>query len=252
MKQITKRDEEIYQLRKEGHTFIRIGKQFNISRARAQKIYKDVKYLKEDFPKLSPFEQALSARSKNALMGYFKDRSIFTNPDKIASMGRDTILSIQNIGRKNIKEIAQALYKLGHIDYDDSWLNWHRDKNIAMDYISPERIIICDIGDKCLGKWRITDMDLWDQDYIDMEVEGYFNFNKDGLGNFQFGLVKGEIDYKIEKFNRKERLEFSWEGEDEESSISGRGWAVIKSGILEGRIYFHLGDDSGFQADIIK
>ena len=182
-------------------------------------------------------------------MGYFKDKSVFTNPEKIALMGRNSILSIQYIGRKNIKEITQALYNLGYIDYDDPWLDWHHDKNIAMDYISPERQIIYDLNIKCLGKWHITEMDLWDQDYIDMETDGYFSFQKDNIGDFQFGLVQGGIDYRIEKFGSKERLEFSWIGEDEGSPVSGRGWSVIKHGILEGRIYFHLGGDSGFKAE---
>ena len=95
-------------------------------------------------------------------------------------------------------------------------------------------------------------MDLWDQDYIDMETKGYFNFHEDNVGVFQFGLVQGEIDYRIEKFDSKERLEFSWIGQDEGSPVSGRGWAVVKHGILEGRIYFYLGDDSGFKATLTK
>jgi len=39
---------------------------------------------------------------------------------------------------------------------------------------------------------------------------------------------------------------------DEGSPVSGRGWAIVKRGILEGRIYFHLGNDSGFKAERIK
>ena len=91
-------------------------------------------------------------------------------------------------------------------------------------------------------------MDLWDQNYIDMEADGYFSFQEDNIGDFQFGLVQGAIDFRIEQFGSKDRLEFSWVGDDEGSSVSGRGWAVMKHGIMEGRIYFHLGDDSGFKA----
>ena len=72
-------------------------------------------------------------------MGYFKDRNIFTNPEILVQTGREKISSIQNIGAKNIKEITEALYKLGYIDYDDPWLKNHRDKNKVIDYISPER-----------------------------------------------------------------------------------------------------------------
>ena len=42
-------------------------------------------------------------------------------------------------------------------------------------------------------------------------------------------------------------MEFSWEGNDECHPASGRGWAVLEEdGSLRGRIFFHLGDDSGF------
>ncbi|HEX5299410.1 MAG TPA: hypothetical protein VFW50_20690 [Streptosporangiaceae bacterium] len=34
-----------------------------------------------------------------------------------------------------------------------------------------------------------------------------------------------------------------------EPTASGRGWAVLEeNGSLSGRIFFHLGDDSGFTA----
>jgi hypothetical protein len=44
-------------------------------------------------------------------------------------------------------------------------------------------------------------------------------------------------------------VEFTWEGSDECDPASGRGWAVLEEdGSLRGHIYFHLGEDSGFQA----
>ena len=103
--------------------------------------------------------------------------------------------------------------------------------------------------DPYLGKWRITEMEQWDRDYIYMETEGYFHFDENGLGIFQFGLVRGEIDYRIESICGKESLGFSWEGSDETDPASGRGWAVVKDGRLEGKIYFHMGDDSLFKAE---
>ena len=252
MKKISTRNEEIYKLQKDGYDYSHISNLFDLSQHRVRQIYDEVKYTKDDFPKLPPFEQALSPRSKNALMGYYKDRKIFTNPEIVANAGKENILSIKNIGRKNLKEITEALYKLGYIDYDDPWLDWHRDKSISMFYISPERRIAHNLETECLGKWRITEMDLWDKDYIDMETDGYFFFQEDNVGDFQFGLVQGEIDYRIEKSGIGERLEFSWVGQDEGNPVSGRGWAVIKRGILEGRIYFYMGDDSWFKAERIK
>ena len=34
------------------------------------------------------------------------------------------------------------------------------------------------------GRWRITSMEQWDQDYIDEEEEGYFEFDEKGSGEF--------------------------------------------------------------------
>ena len=91
-------------------------------------------------------------------------------------------------------------------------------------------------------------MEQWDQEYIDMETEGYISFEEDDIGLFQFGLVKGQIDYRIEKYDGSEKIEFSWQGQDENDEVSGRGWAVIKNNHLEGRFYFHMGDDSWLKA----
>jgi hypothetical protein len=44
-------------------------------------------------------------------------------------------------------------------------------------------------------------------------------------------------------------VEFTWEGSDEGDQVTGRGWAILaEDGTLNGRIFFHLGDDSGFHA----
>jgi hypothetical protein len=94
-----------------------------------------------------------------------------------------------------------------------------------------------------IGKWSIVEMDAWDQEYVNMEVPGYFTFDKDGTGYFQFGLVQGEMDCRVETGDGKDRIEFSWEGQEEMDPASGRGWAVIENGELRGRIFIHLGDD---------
>ncbi len=39
------------------------------------------------------------------------------------------------------------------------------------------------------GKWRIVEMEVWDQEYIDMDVPGFIRIGLDGTGQFQFGLV---------------------------------------------------------------
>ncbi len=98
------------------------------------------------------------------------------------------------------------------------------------------------------GKWRIVEMELWDQDYVDMEVPGFIRIGSDGTGQFQFGLVAGDIDGRVEQCGNAPCFEFSWSGQDENDPVCGRGWAVIENGELNGRIYLHLADDSAFRA----
>jgi hypothetical protein len=99
-----------------------------------------------------------------------------------------------------------------------------------------------------IGTWVIVEMEAWDQGYVNMDVPGHFTFKKDSTGHFQFGLVQGEMDCHMETINGRERIEFSWEGQDELDHASGRGWAVIENEELHGRIFFHQGDDSTFRA----
>jgi hypothetical protein len=99
-----------------------------------------------------------------------------------------------------------------------------------------------------IGQWHIVEMEAWDQEYVNMEVPGHFTFHKDGSGHFQFGLVQGEMDCRVENTGGTSRIEFTWEGQEELDSASGRGWAAIEDEELKGRIFFHLGDDSAFRA----
>ena len=98
------------------------------------------------------------------------------------------------------------------------------------------------------GRWRITSMTEWDNDFIDAEVPGYFNFAKDGLGGFQFGYVRCDIDWRETDRDGAAAVDFSFEGMDEMEQCSGRGRATISGDTLDGMIYFHRGDESGFTA----
>ncbi len=99
-----------------------------------------------------------------------------------------------------------------------------------------------------IGKWRITEMEQWDRDYIDMVVPGHFTFAKDGSGSFQFGVVEGELDCRLDRAGDQEVLAFTWEGSDECDPASGRGWVAADGKQMIGHLFFHEGDDSGFKA----
>lgn len=100
---------------------------------------------------------------------------------------------------------------------------------------------------KFVGLWHITEMEMWDAKYFNMERQAYLQVNSDGLGNFQFGLVVGQIDGEVEISGNNERFSFTWDGSDELDPVSGSGWISLH-GIetIIGKIKIHLGDSSEF------
>lgn len=99
------------------------------------------------------------------------------------------------------------------------------------------------------GRWRIVEMDMCDRDDIDLVEPGFIEFGEDGLGQFGFVAVRGQMDCRDTARDGHECVEFTWEGADEGDQVSGRGWArSTGTGELEGHFYFHLGDDAGFRA----
>ncbi|MDO5691110.1 MAG: hypothetical protein Q4G70_01335 [Pseudomonadota bacterium] len=98
------------------------------------------------------------------------------------------------------------------------------------------------------GTWRIASMEVWDADYFDMEVPAHITIRNDLTGEFQFGLVKGDLDARVSMTEGVARLEFSWSGADENDPASGRGWMAVTGDQARGRIFIHQGDDSAFTA----
>ena len=69
-------------------------------------------------------------------------------------------------------------------------------------------------------------------------------------GRFRFIAVEGWMDVRGVDRDGRAGVEFSWEGVDELDPACGRGWATRSpDGSLEGRILFHMGDDSSFRAE---
>lgn len=98
------------------------------------------------------------------------------------------------------------------------------------------------------GHWLIVSMDQWDEDYLNEESEAAIEFEAHNTGQFHFGYVHGEIDYRLTTRDGKPAVEFTWDGHDEMDPSQGRGWAVLEGEELRGEIFFHQGDDSGFIA----
>ena len=91
-------------------------------------------------------------------------------------------------------------------------------------------------------------MELWEQDAFELLGQARFVFAGDGLGEFGFIAVRGQMDCRFGARDGAPFVEFSWEGDDEGEPAFGRGWAVVNGDELVGRIFFHRGDDSAFRA----
>lgn len=97
--------------------------------------------------------------------------------------------------------------------------------------------------------WRIVEMELWDRADLDLVSAAFIEFGTDETGRFSFIAVEGSMDCRDSSHGGRPGVEFSWTGNDEGDPVSGRGWAALADdGMLQGRIYFHHGDDSGFRA----
>jgi hypothetical protein len=100
-----------------------------------------------------------------------------------------------------------------------------------------------------IGNWRITEMEQWDQDYIDLEKPGYVRFSKDGMGEFVFGTVNGFIDCRYNNDKDTKRVEFSWDGTSEYDPVCGRGWfEMTAADQIFGKLFIHNGDESWVKA----
>lgn len=100
------------------------------------------------------------------------------------------------------------------------------------------------------GRWRIVEMEVWDRDAIDLLRPAFVELCDDEQGSFRFIAVEGSMDTRSVDRDGRPGVEFSWEGNDDMEPASGRGWATLgPDGTLEGRISFHMGDDSSFRAE---
>lgn len=100
------------------------------------------------------------------------------------------------------------------------------------------------------GRWRIAEMDQWDNDYLDLVEPAHITFSGAANGQFAFGAINASLDVRYGARHDAACAEFSWEGFDEGDPACGRGWATLgTAGSLVGHIFIHNGDDSGFLAE---
>src|SRR4051794_17990672 len=83
-------------------------------------------------------------------------------------------------------------------------------------------------------RWSIVEMQMWDQEFVDLEGPGHVTFTKGGNGSFHFGAVKCQIDSRLEDSADAQRIAFTFAGYDEMDPTFGRRWAVLRNGELHG------------------
>jgi hypothetical protein len=91
----------------------------------------------------------------------------------------------------------------------------------------------------------------WGRVAIDLVEPGFIEFAGDGSGQFGFIAVRGWLDCRAAERDGRPGVEFTWEGFDEGDQVSGRGWAaLVEDETMEGHLFFHLGDDTSFRAEL--
>lgn len=116
----------VYDLRQAGKTFKEIGTAMGCSPAGAQHIYRkacDARWEEEN----NPFGAALSTLTKNALREYHHCGESLCNgrtlyPQNIADMGYKKLSTIDRIGPKGLRELAEELERFGFIESAAEWM----------------------------------------------------------------------------------------------------------------------------------
>ena len=115
--------------------------------------------------------------------------------------------------------------------------------------MSANKVKKAEANHSIIGMWYIYAMEMWDEDYFNMETQAYIEIQAAHSGEFQFGLVSGYLDGYLETLETKERFTFTWSGQDEMDEASGGGWMELNGeDEVEGVISLHGGDHSTFQA----
>jgi hypothetical protein len=100
-----------------------------------------------------------------------------------------------------------------------------------------------------VGRWRLIEMELWDEEALDLVGPPFVDFAADGTGEVGFVVVRGILDCRHRNSGDVARVDFTWAGTDDGDLVSGRGWAELDvDQTLRGHIFFQFGDDSSFRA----
>ncbi len=97
------------------------------------------------------------------------------------------------------------------------------------------------------GKWRITEMDDFAQEDLDLCGPAFINFDEEGHGALMFIAVHASMDCSY----GQTVVHFRFRGDSEGDEVIGEGWAELDDGstnTLSGCFEFRDGDDYEFKA----
>lgn len=80
---------------------------------------------------------------------------------------------------------------------------------------------------RIVGRWQITESELWDSDALNLVAPAFVEFEQDGLGSFGFIAVQGQMDCREAERDGRPGVEFSWEGNMSAirpAAAAGRCW----------------------------
>jgi len=101
------------------------------------------------------------------------------------------------------------------------------------------------MGCALIGRWRITEADLWDRDYLDLCGPATMTIKADGHGEIAFGAMQAGLDLEYCPI----MVFFTWEGFDEMTEVTGTGSAeLLDDGSIEIEFAYHLGDEAVLKA----
>ena len=96
-----------------------------------------------------------------------------------------------------------------------------------------------------VGRWRIVEADLWEQDFLDLVGPAMLTIRADGHGEIAFGAMQAGLDVDY----APSMVFFTWVGFDEMDEVTGTGSAeLLDDGSLEIEFAYHLGDEAVLKA----
>lgn len=96
-----------------------------------------------------------------------------------------------------------------------------------------------------IGKWRIVEADLWDNEHLDLVEPAHISFDKNGHGEIAFGAMQAGLDLEY----ARRLIFFTWAGFEEMDEVKGSGCAELNDdGTLSIEFSYHLGDEAELKA----